>query len=150
MVQLNFGRKKIFFAVLYRSPALDFLSNFINLYSNIKNENPYASFFIGDFNPYASFLLGTLMDTQNFGGLMVTTAEGREIENLLSSLCLCQFISESTNFVPNKNPFCIDPVITGQPNLVLYRRTRASLDSFCHHQVPALSTSCKVNFNTCY
>ena len=29
-------------------------------------------------------LLGTLMDTPSFGGLMVTTAEGKEIENLRS------------------------------------------------------------------
>ena len=53
VVELKFGRKKIFFTVLYRSPAsnynspefMDFLSNFSNLYTKINNENPYASFF---------------------------------------------------------------------------------------------------------
>ena len=63
VVELNVGRKKIFFAVLYRSPAfnpaspgfLDFLSNVTNSYSKIKNENPYASFFIGDFNGHSQF-----------------------------------------------------------------------------------------------
>ena len=58
VAELNFGRKKFFFTVLYRSPAFNhtspefnvFLSNFTNLYSKIKNENPYASFFTGDFN----------------------------------------------------------------------------------------------------
>ena len=60
-VELKFGRKKFFFTVLYRSPAfnhtspefLDFLSNFTNLYSKIKNENPYASFFTGNFNGHS-------------------------------------------------------------------------------------------------
>ena len=63
VVELNFGRKKIFFMVLYRSPAfnyaspefLDFLSNVTNLYSKVKNENPYASFFTGDFNGHFQF-----------------------------------------------------------------------------------------------
>ena len=44
VVELKYGRKKIFFTVLYRSPACDhtsheflaFLSNFGNLYLNIK------------------------------------------------------------------------------------------------------------------
>ena len=72
-----------------------------------------------------------------------TTSEGREIENLISSLNLSQLISEPTNFEPNKNPSCIDLVITDRPNLVLDCGTRASLDSFCHHEI----TYCKVNFN---
>ena len=51
------------------------------------------------------FLLGILMVTLSYGGLMGdTTAEGREIENLLSSLSLSQLISEPTNFEPNKKP----------------------------------------------
>ena len=47
------------------------------------------------------------------------------------------------HFTRNKNPSCIDLVITDQPNLVLDSGTRASLDSFCHHQI----TYCRVNFN---
>ena len=47
VVERKFGRKKRFFTVLYRSPTfnhtspefLGFLSNFTNLYSEIKNEN---------------------------------------------------------------------------------------------------------------
>ena len=100
MVELNFGRKKIFFTVLHRSPAFNhttpefkvFLSNFTNLYSKIKNENPYASFFTGDFNGHS----------QLWWPDGNTTVEGREIENLISSLNLSQLISESTNFEPNK------------------------------------------------
>ena len=139
MIELNSGRKQIFFTVLYRSPAfnhaspefLDFLSNVTNLYSKIKNENPYASFFTGDYAGHSQFWWPD-------GD---TTAEGREIENLLSSLGLFQHISEPTNFEPNKKPSCIDLVITDQPKLD--SGTRASLDSVCHHQI----TYCTVNFN---
>ena len=60
----------------------------------------------------------------------------------MSSLGLSQVISEATNFEPNKNPSCIDLVITDQPNLILDSGTRASLDPYCHHQI----IYCKVNF----
>ena len=53
---------------------------------------------------------------------METTPEGREIENLLTSLGLSQIISETTNFEPNKSPSCIDLIITDQPNLVTVER----------------------------
>ena len=58
-----------------------------------------------------------------------------EIDYLLSSLGLAQIITEPTNFEPNKNPSCIDLIITDQPNLILDCGTRASLDSYCHHQL---------------
>ena len=140
VVEIKFGRKKIFFTVLYRSPAfnhtsfefLAFLSNFRNLYSKIKAENPFAMFFTGDYNAHSQFWWPD-------GG---TTPEGTEIENLFTSLGLSQVICEPTNFEPNKNPSCIDLVITNQPNLILDCGTRASLDSDCHHQI----IYCKVNF----
>ena len=47
-----------------------------------------------------------------------TTPEGSELENLLTSLRLYQIINEHTNFELNKNPSCIDLIITDQPNLV--------------------------------
>ena len=140
VVEIKFGRKKIFFTVLYRSPAfnhtsfefLAFLSNFRNLYSKIMAENPFAMFFTGDYNAHSQFWWPD-------GG---TTPEGTEIENLFTSLGLSQVICEPTNFEPNKNPSCIDLVITNQPNLILDCGTRASLDSYCHHQI----IYCKVNF----
>ena len=63
VVELKFGRKKIFFTVLYRSPAFDhnsanfqvFLLNFSNLYAKIKAENPFAAFFTGDFNAHSMY-----------------------------------------------------------------------------------------------
>ena len=138
VVEVKFGRKKIFFTVLYRSSAHNspnfqaFLSDFTNLYSNIKAENPFATFFTGGFNAHSQYWWP--------GGN--TTPEGSEIEHLLSNLGLSQVICEPTNFEPNKKPSCIDLVITDQPNLILDSGTRASLDPYCHHQI----IYCKVNF----
>ena len=98
-----------------------FLSNFNNLYAKIKLENPFTTFFIGDFNAHSQFWWP---DGDS-------TPEGNEIEHLLTSLGL-----------PNKKPSCIDLVITDQPNLILDSGTRASLDPYCHHQI----IYCKVNF----
>ena len=61
VAELNFGNKKIFFTLIYRSPAFkdgslefdQFLLNFNNLHNNIKNENPYVMFFTGDFNAHS-------------------------------------------------------------------------------------------------
>ena len=52
-------------------------------------------------------------------------------------------IKEPANFVPNKNPTCIDLIITDQPNLILNSGTRPSPDPVCHHQI----IHCKANFN---
>ena len=141
VLELRFGRKKIFFTVLYRNPAHkvgstefdNFLSNFKNLYEKIKNENPYTVFFTGDFNGHSKLWW-------NKGD---TNPEGREIENLTSSLGLTQLINEPTNFEPNKNPSCIDLIFTDQPNTVLNSGTKPSLDKYCHHQL----TFCRMNFS---
>ena len=140
VVELKFGRKKIFLTVLYRSPSFnhaspefrDFLLNFKNLYSKIKAENPFAMFFAGDFNG-KSHLWWPDGDE---------TPVGRELEDMFTSLGLSQVISEPTNFDPGKKPSCIDLIVTDQPNIILDSGTRASLDPLCHHQI----IYCKVNF----
>ena len=108
------------------------MSNFSNLHAKIKAENPFTTIFTGDFNAHSQFWWPD-------GD---TTPEGTEIEDLLTSLGLSQVISEPTNFEPNKNPSCIDLVITDQPNLILDSGTRSSLDPYCHHQI----IYCKLNF----
>ena len=140
VIELKFGRKKIFFTVLYRSPSHKrgspefetFMRNFRNLYTIIEAENHYASFFTGDFNGHSEF----------WWPEGDTNAEGREIEDLFASLNLSQIISEPTNFQPGKRPSCIDLIVTDQPNLVLESGTRSSLDLTCHHEI----VYCKVNF----
>ena len=82
------------------------------------------------------------MDILSSGGLKETTPEGREIEDVFTLLNLSQIISQPTNFLPGIKPSCIDLIVTDQPNLVLDSKTRASLDSRCHHQI----IYCKVNF----
>ena len=75
------------------------------------------------------------------GPMVIQLTNAQKLTN--SSLNLeFQIISEPTNFEPNKNPSCIDLLVTDQPNMILDSGTRASLDSYCHHQV----IHCKVNF----
>ena len=102
MVELKYGRKKLFLTVLYRSPSFTyastefeaFLVNLKKLYSKIKAENPFAMFFAGDFNGKSQLWLP-------YGE---ETPQGREIENMLTSLGLSQVISEPTHFEPGKKP----------------------------------------------
>ena len=56
--------------------------------------------------PYFSQMI--LTHTISFGGLIKTTPEGTKIEELFTELGISQFISEPTNFKPQKNPSCID------------------------------------------
>ena len=126
--------------MLYRSPSFSrnshefqvLIENFRNLHSKINAENPFAIFFTGDFNGHS----------QIWWPDGDTNPEGREIEDLFSSLNLSQIISEPTNFTPGCLPSCIDLIITDQPNLILDSGTRPSLDPKCHHQI----IHCKVNF----
>ena len=56
VVELKFGHKKMFFTVLYRSPSVeftDFISNFKVLHTKIQAENPYTSFYTGDFSGHS-------------------------------------------------------------------------------------------------
>ena len=141
VTELNFGRKKIFFTVLYRNPENranspefeTFLQNFEDLYKKLKDEKPYSTFFTGDFNA----------QSQNWWTDGNNTVEGLQLDNLLSDLSLSQIISEPTHFREHCLPTCIDLVITDQPNLVLNSGVRASLDPFCKHQI----TFCKINFS---
>ena len=125
VVELKFGRKKMFFTVLYRSPSFKhssveftvFISNFKVLHTKIQAENPYASFYTGDFNGHSQFWWP---DGDS-------TPEGKEIEEIFSLLNLSQIISEPINFTPGKKPSCIDLIVTDQSNLILDSGSRQSL-----------------------
>ena len=140
VVQINCGRQKIFFTVLYRSPSFKygsaefetFLQNLSKLHDDIKKENPKCMFFVGDFNAHSRLWWP--------GG--DSNAEGINIESLTSSLGLYQLINDPTNYEPNKRPSCIDLIFTDQPNLVMESGTRNSLDPVCHHQI----TFCRFNY----
>ena len=104
--------EKILFTIIYRSPSFnhtspefqDFLSNFENLYLNIKSENRFALFFTGDFNAHSQLWWP---DRDN--------SRRHKIDELFTKLGLSQLISEPTNFEPHKNPSCTDLVVTDQP-----------------------------------
>ena len=131
--EIRLGNRKIFYSVIYRSPSNHasspefhkFLTNFEDLTKKIRDEKPYASFYVGDFNAHC----------QNWWPEGNTNAEGVTIDQLASSLGLEQLISDPTNFEPGKNPSCIDLIFCDQPNIVLESGTRPSPDTICKHQV---------------
>ena len=57
IVELKFGRKKIFFTVLYRTPSVNHTSpefeTFLNNLKNIQAGKPFASFYTEDFNGHS-------------------------------------------------------------------------------------------------
>ena len=57
VIELKFGRKNIFFSFSeYNTPKFRaFLANFKRLHSNIQAENPFATFFTGDFNAHSQY-----------------------------------------------------------------------------------------------
>ena len=92
-----FGRKKLFFTVLYRnpenrsnSPEFDiFLKNFETTHARISESNPYAMFFTGDINGH----------TQAWYADGDTNAEGTKLNDLFTNLGLSQLITEPTHYL---------------------------------------------------
>ena len=125
VIELKFGGKKIFFTILYRIPDHtngtpefeDFLTNFKNLHATIKDEDPYAMFFTGNFNGHSQLWWQ--------GG--DSTPEGISIEDLNTMPGLTQLIKEPTDFEPNKNPYCIDLVLLTSPIWYLKVETGSTL-----------------------
>ena len=141
--ELQFEQKKIFFTVLYRNPSskantpqfTKFLNHFKDLYNKISKENPFSTFYTGDFNAHSQQWYPD-GDTNNEGALLV---------DLFDSLDLKQIISEPTHFFRNDcKPSCIDLIVTDEPNLVLDSGVRPSLDPTVKHQI----TYCKLNFQS--
>ena len=130
VVELRFGRKKIFFTVLYRNPInkhnspefLNFMHKFEDLHKKIKEEKTYTVFYTDDFN--AHFFNWRLQGDN--------TNDGIELDKLMSNLNLSQIISEPTHFHEHCLPSCIDLIIIDQPNLVLNSGVRSSLDPILH------------------
>ena len=141
VIEIMIDKNFFFFTVLYRSPSSKsgsaefdkFLLDFSNLYENINKDNPYATFFTGDFNAHSKLWW------ENGD----TTAERKEIEELTSLLGLKQLINEPTNMEPNKNHTCIDLIFTDLPNIVMDSGVRPTLDNVCHHQMTFCNSNLK-------
>ena len=138
VVELKLARKKILFTVIYRnssnkadSPEFNnFLTDFENMCSRIRNENPHTVLIAGGFNGHCRrWPEGD------------SNKEGIAIDNLTSNLGLCQLISEPTNFQENSAPSCIDLFFCDQPHLVIESGTRPSLDPLCKHQITFVNST---------
>ena len=70
------------------------------------------------------------MHTPSFGGpVAIQLLKAQKLKNLSLSL-------------PDKNPSCIELVVTDQPNIILDSGPCASLNSYCHYPI----VHCKFNF----
>ena len=104
--ELRFGRKKVFFTVVYRNPKIkanslefiNFMGNLMDSHSTILEENPYFVIFTGDFNAH-SVQWWPDGDSNN---------EGAQLNTLFSELGLTQLITEPTHFREHCQPSCIN------------------------------------------
>ena len=124
--ELKVGRKKCFITTLYRSPSQsieefnNFKSNLEQTVININNNNPYISFFIGDFN----------VRNTNWWGGDTDNVQGLDLDELTFHHGLQQIINSPTHILPNSSS-CIDLIFTSQPNLIIDSGLHASLFSRC-------------------
>jgi hypothetical protein len=130
VVEVHFGRKKIYLSVLYRRPSQtpeqfrSFSRKFDNLCSVINNKTPYASIYTGDFNAHNnSWWSGDRTD--NFG---------TKFQQIFSNNNLSQLVNEPTHLSANSSS-CIDLIATSQPNLFAECNIQPSFIPACHHQV---------------
>ena len=141
VAELQFGRKKIFFTVLYRNPIhkaaspefYAFIEKFTDLQSKLLDIKPYYVIYTGDFNAHSI----------NWWADGNSNNEGTQLDILFSELGLTQLISEPTHFREHCLPSCIDLIICDQPNLVIESGVRSSLDSMCKHQITFRNLSIK-------
>ena len=92
VAELHFGRKKIFFTVLYRNPIHKvtspefhtFVGKFTDLHTKILNLRPYCVIYTGDFNDHSI----------NWWSDGDSNTEGTQFNILFSELGLSQLISE--------------------------------------------------------
>ena len=138
--EIKVKKSKCFVTCLYRSPSQNsdememFLSGVEQIFSSIALENPSFSLVIGDFNAKCTKWWS--------GG--INNACGLELQALSNMLGYSQLIKEPTNFVPNKDPSCIDLIFVNQPNLVVESGVHPSLYNTCHHQIVYAKISFKV------
>jgi hypothetical protein len=130
VTELTFGRKKVFFTVVYRrfGQTIEQFDNFINklreLCSAIDSEKPYTSIYVGDFNAHNA----------SWWAEGTTDHIGFELEQLFTSKGLHQLVKQPT-FITNTSASCIDLVVTSQPNIFLECDVHPFIHINCHHQI---------------
>ena len=130
VIELHFGRRRVYLTVLYRRPSQTieqvqtFTQKLNNLCIQINNKNPYASIFMGDFNAHNStWWSGDSSDSI-----------GIAIDKIFADNNLTQLVNEPTHIRGN-SASCIDLVATSQPNLFSECSIQPSLHTTCHHQI---------------
>ena len=130
VTEITFGRKKVFFIVLYRHPHQTsdefdlFLDRLQLTVDHIKSLKPHCIVITSDFN----------CRTKQWWPGDIELPEGSALDELIESNNLSQLIDEPTN-VRTTGMSCIDLIITDQPNLFVDFGVHSSLDDHCQHQI---------------
>ena len=120
----------MFVSVIYHSPSQNnnefevFLSNMEKLLSDINKCKPSLSVITGDFNARSSY----------WWCKDINTTEGLKLFSLTSSNDFSQLINEPTHIQVNSS-FCIELILTDQPNLSMNSGVHSSLHPNCHHHI---------------
>ena len=130
IVEITIARKNILFATIYRSPSQNSekFENFIDklqiALNRMQNDRPHSLILTGDFN---------CRSTQ-WWAQDVENPEGTALDELIETNNLHQLIYMPTN-IRNEAMFCIDLIITDQPNISIESGVDPSLDEHCQHQI---------------
>ena len=117
-------------SVIYRSPSQNnnefgvFLSNMEKLLSDINKRKPSLSVITGDFNARSSY----------WWCKDINTTEGSNLFSLTSSNGFSQLKNEPAHIQEN-NSFCINLILTDQPNLSMNSGVHSPLHPNCHHHI---------------
>ena len=109
--ELKINNKKCFITVLNRSPSQSiktfdvFKKTLGQTITNINNNNPYKTVFLGDFNAR----------NRNWWGGDIDNIPGLDLDELSSHYGLSQLINSPTHILPN-SASCIDLIFISQPN----------------------------------
>ena len=130
MTEITFGRKKVFFIVLYRHPHQTseefdlFLDRLQLTVVRIKSLKPHCIVITGDIN----------CRTKQWWPGDIELPEGSALDEFIESNNLSQLIDQPTN-IRTTGMSCIDLIITDQPNLFVDFGVHSSLDDLCQHQI---------------
>ena len=128
LFEVSINNKRGYVVSMYCSPSQtsndfnSFTTNLEKIVVNISSANSHFILMIGDFNAKSS----------NWPSNDTTTAEGAQLDYLISLYGMKQVITEPTHILENSSS-CIDLIFSNQPNLIMDSGVHPTLHSKFHH-----------------
>ena len=114
-----------FVSTFLKSSFYTFLENLELIIQNLKDKRPHCIILTGDFN----------CRSDSWWVEDEVTTGGTKLSEPCDSYCLNQLIEEPTTHISGNSLFCIDLIITDQPNLFVDSGVHSSLYAKSHHQI---------------